>query len=33
MHGRTDTVDIDIRTEEGHCLIRVADKGRGSQTR
>ena len=29
MHGQTETVDIDIINEEGQCLIRVADEGRG----
>ena len=29
MHGHTDPVDIEIREGEGHCLISVADRGKG----
>ena len=29
MHGGTETVDIDISTVDGQCLIRVADQGKG----
>jgi PAS domain S-box-containing protein len=29
MHGQTDNVDIDITNDEGQCLIRVADRGKG----
>jgi signal transduction histidine kinase len=29
MHGHTETVDIDIRNDEGQCLVRVADHGKG----
>jgi PAS domain S-box-containing protein len=29
MHGLTDCVDIEISEGEGHCLISVADRGRG----
>jgi len=29
MHGLTDRADIDIREGEGHCLVSVADRGRG----
>jgi PAS domain S-box-containing protein len=29
MHGLAERVDIEIRQEKGHCLIRVADQGTG----
>jgi PAS domain S-box-containing protein len=29
MHGRTETVDIDISASDGECLVSVADRGRG----
>jgi PAS domain S-box-containing protein len=29
MHGQTETVDIDISNDDGQCLIRVTDEGRG----
>jgi PAS domain S-box-containing protein len=29
MHGRSGIVDIDIKNEEGQCMIRVADEGVG----
>jgi signal transduction histidine kinase len=29
MHGLTDSIDIEIREGDGHCLISVADRGRG----